>query len=130
MRFWFMSGLVILLFLLTACGGAANDPAATLPPGDASRGAQLFTQSINGAPPCSTCHSLDGSALVGPSMQGYAERVASHAQGKSPEDYTRTSIVSPAAYIVDGYSNLMFGQYAQKLSPQQISDLIAYLLTL
>ena len=122
--------LLLLLLLLTACGGSQNDALATLPPGDASQGAMWFTQSVNGAPPCSSCHSLDGSALVWPSMKGYAARVASHAQGKSPEEYTRTSIVSPAAYIVDGFSNVMYGQYAQKLSPQQISDLIAYLLTL
>jgi len=38
--------------------------------------------------------------------------------------------VNPAAYVVSGFANLMYGQYAQQLSPQETADLIAYILTL
>jgi hypothetical protein len=38
------------------------------------------------------------------------------------------SVVQPAAYIVSGFGNVMFNQYAQRLSAQQIADLVAYLL--
>src|SRR5690606_10159088 len=108
---------------------AATSPEA-LPPGDAANGEALFTQAISGAPACSTCHSLDGSALVGPTLQGYAEIAAARVEGESAQDYTYTSIVQPAAHVVNGFPNAMYNQYGQRLSAQQLSDLIAYLLTL
>jgi hypothetical protein len=36
----------------------------------------------------------------------------------------------PADYLVNGFGNSMYNQYGQRLSPQQIADLTAYLLTL
>ncbi len=119
---------MLVLLVATACGGAS--PAEKLPPGDATQGGQLFTQSVNGAPACSTCHTLDGSTLVGPSMQGYATRAATRIAGMSASDYTRASITQPSAFVVSGFGNLMYTQYAKQISPQQIADLIAYLLTL
>ena len=65
--------LLVVLFVLVACSPAA-DSAKNLPAGDATRGTQLFTQSINGAPTCSSCHSLDDTAITGPGMQGYGAR--------------------------------------------------------
>jgi mono/diheme cytochrome c family protein len=123
---------VVFALLIAACSPTASgaDSAVTLPPGDAGRGAALFDQSINGAPPCATCHTLDGTVRAGPSMQGYADHAAAHAGDASLEDYTYTSIVQPAAYVVEGFSNIMYAQYDRQLTPQQIADLIAYLLTL
>jgi mono/diheme cytochrome c family protein len=121
----------ILVVLTAACSPAA--PAggfASLPAGDAPRGAQLFTEQVNGAPACSTCHTLDGSALVGPSLQGYAAVAGTRVENQSPQEYTCVSIVQPAAHIVSGFGNVMYAQYGRQLSPQQLSDLIAYLLTL
>ena len=121
----------LLLLLIVACSPAntaAN--AESLPPGNANNGATLFTESIGGAPACSTCHTLDGTKLVGPSLQGYAEQAAARVEGDSAESYTYTSIIQPAAHIVEGYPNAMYAQYEQRLTSQQLSDLIAYLLTL
>src|SRR5262245_44109291 len=120
----------LLTLLLAACSTSTGGTAEPLPPGDAGHGAELFTQSVNGAPPCSSCHTIDGSALVGPSMQGYSAIAGTRVAGTSAEDYTHTSIVQPAAFLVSGFTNVMYGQYGQRLSPQQIADLIAYLLTL
>jgi mono/diheme cytochrome c family protein len=121
---------VFLILILAACSSSPGGSFAELPTGDAVRGAALFTESINGAPACSECHTLDGQILVGPSLQGYSERVQTEAVSASPQEYTYTSITQPAAHIVSRYSNTMYAQYAQQLSPQQIADLISYLLTL
>jgi mono/diheme cytochrome c family protein len=122
---------IVAALLISAC--APQAPAATQAPleaGDVARGEVLFTESIDGAPPCSTCHSTDGSALVGPSLLDYATTAATHAGDASIEEYTHASIVQPAAYVVSDFPNAMYNQYGQRLSEQQIADLIAYLLTL
>ncbi|MBI1276663.1 MAG: c-type cytochrome [Anaerolineaceae bacterium] len=121
---------LILTIICAACSGSTNASGDALPVGDASRGAALFTQSINGAPACNSCHTLDGSTLVGPSFKGYAALAPTYVEGMSAVDYTHNSITKPASYVVSGFANLMYGQYAQKLTSQQIADLIAYLLTL
>src|SRR5690349_11085031 len=106
---------------LVACT-PASDSAANLPAGDASRGAQLFTQSVNGAPSCSTCHTLDGSSGTGPSLQGISKRAGSQVANLSAKDYLYQSITRPSAFIVSGFSNVMYDQYAQRLTPQQTAD--------
>lgn len=68
--------------------------------------------------------------MVGPTLQGYSALAASRIENMSATDYTYQSIVQPAAHLVTGFSNLMYTQYAGSLTPVQISDLIAYLLTL
>jgi cytochrome c oxidase subunit 2 len=122
----------ILMVLMTACSPSAPAASgfASLPAGDAVNGAQLFTQQINGAPACSTCHTLDGSTLVGPSLQGFAAGAGTRVESQSAQEYDYISITQPSAFIVSGFGNVMYAQYGRQLSPQQIADLIAYLLTL
>jgi mono/diheme cytochrome c family protein len=120
----------LIALFAAACSPSQSGGFADLPAGDAARGAELFSQSVSGAPACSTCHTLDSATLVGPGMQGYGERAGSRVAGESPQAYTYNSINQPAAYTVSGFSNTMYTQYGRQLSPQQIADLIAYLLTL
>jgi mono/diheme cytochrome c family protein len=120
--------MLILLLVMSACSQADSGDSPAV--GDAARGATLFTQSINEAPPCSGCHTLDGKALVGPSVQGYGKTASTRRTGITAQEYTHTSIVRPGDYIVAGFSNIMYSQYGQRLNSQQIADLIAYLLTL
>ena len=130
MRLWLLCTCLFLL-LIAACSPANSSATmADLPPGNADNGEVLFAQSIGGAPACTTCHHLDDTKLVGPGLQGYAERAIIRVAEVSAEDYTYTSIVQPAAHVVEGYVNTMYPQYAQRLTPQQTADLIAYLLTL
>lgn len=119
----------LIFLLIAACSPTATD-SDTVQPGDTTRGAALFTESIGGAPLCSSCHTLDGSTVVGPSLQGFGAIAATRIEGQSTEDYARSSILQPASHIVSGFSNLMYNQYAQRLTPQQTADLVAYLLTL
>ncbi|MEZ4668985.1 MAG: cytochrome c [Anaerolineae bacterium] len=121
---------LILILLLTAACSTSNANSGELPSGDAARGQVLFNESVNGAPACTTCHTTDGSTLVGPSLQGFGQRAGNRVEGQSAEVYAHNSIQQPPAYIVSGFGNLMYNQYAQRLTPQQIADLVAYILTL
>lgn len=106
------------------------------------RGKALF----NGAGACAACHSIaPGLTLVGPSLDGVAtrasERIAStgyHGSAPDAEAYLRESILEPSAFTVpdspifaapNGQS-LMPADYGQRLAPQQVNDLVAYLSTL
>ena len=130
MKFLAICALVALFS--AACSGAQPPVSfADLPVGDAERGAQLFSQGINGAPECSSCHTLDGSALGGPSLQNYAAVApVAEAGASSLAEYTFTSITQPGTFVVSGFGNTMYAQYQRQLSPQDMADLIAYLLTL
>lgn len=71
----------------------------------AARGEQLYTANA-----CQTCHSLDGTRLVGPSFAGLFGKERNFADGTSTvadEEYLKQSIVMPSAKIVDGYDNAM-----------------------
>jgi len=112
---------------------AANDPPdvlqaelSALPAGDATSGKTLFT-----AVGCVSCHSLNpGVRIVGPSLAGVANRAATRRPGYSAELYIYESITRPNAYIVDGYpSGVMPPDFKQRLKPQELADLIAFLMT-
>ncbi|RMG86626.1 MAG: cytochrome c [Chloroflexi bacterium] len=121
---------LIMVVLFAACQSkpSPEEAVAALPVGNPANGAELFHQSIDGAPSCASCHALDSSRLVGPGMAGYGERAATRVDGESAEVYTYHSITTPAAYLVAGYSNLMYTEYSRKLDDQQLADLIAFLL--
>ncbi len=124
--------VAMLILFLTACSSSGEPSGfAALPAGDAAQGAQLFVATTGGAPVCSTCHTIDGTASIGPSFQNYAVNApVADAGTASLAEYTYSSITQPAAYIVSGFSNTMYSQYGRQLTPQQIADLIAYLQTL
>lgn len=99
--------------------------------GDATHGADIYNHGINDAPPCIGCHSLGQSAFsVGPKMVGISQRAGERVPGLSAEDYLRQSILAPSAFLVSGYRDLMYPNFKEKLSEQDVVDLIAYLETL
>lgn len=136
--------LVFGLLAMAACGGGGdgngdgNGEAEA--PGDAQAGEELYQMTSigdTGAPGCITCHSVEPTddplqpSPVGPSHYGLADRAGEYEEGTSAEAYLRESIVNPNAHIVDGFSeNVMYQNYAEDLSDEQIDDLVAYLLTL
>lgn len=79
--------------------------------------------------PCAVCHTLDGTTLVGPSLQGISQRAGTRISGLSAEEYLRQSIVDPSAYLVEGFDDLMNKDYGEKLSEEDINNLIAFLMT-
>lgn len=100
---------------------------------DPEAGRRIFMETSAGANVgCRICHSLQpGETLVGPSLAGVATRAGTAVPGLSAEAYLRQSIVEPDAYVVPGFPpGQMLSDLAGELSPQQLDDLVAFLLTL
>lgn len=115
-------------------GALADEPDDSAEPTEAveeefegSDGERVF----NTASPitCITCHSLDGTVGLGPSLQGISERAATRIAGMSAEEYLRQSIIDTNAYIVDGFpESLMPVNFSETLTPEELEAVIAYLL--
>ncbi len=99
---------------------------------DPARGKEIFfASSIGEGTGCRLCHSLKPNEVkVGPSLAGIATRAATRVPGMSAEEYIRESILHPDAYIVPGFDNKMPAYISEGLSPQDLDDLVAFLMTL
>lgn len=101
--------------------------------GDPVRGERLFRVGVEGASPCLVCHvTSEGGAgfSLGPNLAGVGERAAGRVPGLSAEAYLTQSILAPESYVVPGFRVSMFDEYPAYLTPQDVADLVAYLLTL
>lgn len=112
---------------------ASNDPIAL--------GQALFRAT---PPGCSACHSTSpGVNLVGPSLAGVAARAEQrikspdyHGKATDAAGYIQESILDPNAYVIPGPTfssggrSLMPANFAQTLKPEQVHQLVDYLLTL
>ncbi len=68
---------------------------------------------------------------IGINLHDIGDRAGSAVPGQSAEDYLRTSILDPDAYLAGNFQDgLMSREYPQALTDQQVSDLVAYMLTL
>jgi cytochrome c oxidase subunit 2 len=83
---------------------------------------------------CLSCHSLDGSQLVGPTWQGLsgAERVFDDGTtAVADEEYLRNAIINPNSQVVQGYpANVMPQNYTERLSEEEINGLVEYIKSL
>jgi mono/diheme cytochrome c family protein len=128
--------LALLTLALVACGGGGGDTSGESSGQDlVARGEELYKgQTIGSAssPGCVTCHSLEeGVTLVGPSHAGVGARAGTIVPGMSAEEYLRESILDPNAHIVEGFSpGVMYQNYANELTPEEVDALVAYMLTL
>jgi mono/diheme cytochrome c family protein len=113
--------------------GEATEPAggeATAPAGGedlAAMGEELATS--NG---CTGCHSLDGSAVVGPSWQGLYGHEVTLSDGSTvtaDDAYIAESIRDPSAQIVEGFQDIMPKTFAD-WSDEQVNAIIAYIQTI
>ena len=109
--------------------------------GDAARGAKLYETL-----PCASCHDISrpwpGGAIC-PNLGNIAteapriiRRPDYRGRAKDPAGYIRESIVDPNAYIVPGPAyrqadgqSVMPKDFRQILTPSQLDDLVAFLLT-
>lgn len=112
----------------------------------AERGAIWYGPAGDGGFGCNSCHSLDGSRVVGPSWLGLLGSERQFEDGTSAvanEEYIRSSILYPAQEIVQGYPNAMPAIYEEQFAEKQaevltndgieidiIADLIAFMETL
>ena len=116
-------------------GTLAPNPTPTSAPDEASEegsggsdGEQVFTS----ASPitCTTCHSLDGTVGLGPSLQGIAETAATRIDGLNAEEYLRQSILDTNAYIVEGFpESLMPVNFSETLTADEVDAVIDFLMT-
>lgn len=82
---------------------------------------------------CIACHSLDGSALVGPTWKGIFGKTETMADGSTvvvDEAYLHESIVNPSAKLVAGFQDLMPKNYGDILTEAEINALIEYIKTI
>lgn len=100
------------------------------PPPGVAEGKRVFNEPRLGG--CGVCHSTSaGDDGVGPSLAGVAKRAATTVPGLSAEEYLTESVLEPDAYIVPGWpAGQMLPIYADRLSDDEVSSLISYLLTL
>ena len=100
---------------------------------------------FNATPPgCAACHSIaPGVNIVGPTLSGIASTAAArikgadyHGQAKDAAGYIRESIVDPNAHVLAGPTfsaggrSLMPPNFGQTLQPEQVDQIVAYLLSL
>ncbi len=138
--------LFVLVITLSGCGAAAQpsptpEPtdAPTLEPttapavGDAERGHQIFTKGLNESPPCTSCHmaaDVNFGFSLGPNLVGIAQRAATRVEGLDAAAYIHQSILDPHSYVVAGYRDIMYPDYSKYFDEQDLTDLMAFLMTL
>jgi cytochrome c oxidase subunit 2 len=89
-------------------------------------GADLYKKNA-----CNTCHTTDGSPLVGPSFKGLFGRAEQFEEGGSApvdENYIRESITKPQAKIVKGYAGKTMPPFVMK--DWKVDALIEFIKTL
>ncbi len=115
---------------------AGTDITVALPEGDPANGESL-SESLG----CSGCHIL---AAVGPAwlpegaVPGIGERAEERYQqadytgaAENAEQYLVEAIVQTNVHIVEGFQpNIMPGNYGERISVQDLADMVAYLLSL
>ncbi|MCU0823263.1 MAG: cytochrome c oxidase subunit II [Leptospira sp.] len=90
----------------------------------ADKGKALFAQKA-----CASCHSIDGSRVVGPTMKGLYglnRKFADGSQASADENYLRESILVSSAKIVEGYPPAM-PVFQGQLSDDDVTNLIEYI---
>jgi cytochrome c oxidase subunit 2 len=100
-----------------------TDLESPLPSGDPAHGEALFTDLG-----CSSCHTTDGTQLVGPTLLGVGERAESRIDGYDVQQYLRESILLPCDYVVEGFTCVMPQNFGERLEAKDLADIIAYLL--
>ena len=101
----------------------ADNESATSPEGDAERGRIIVR--THPVASCLRCHRLDGEGgEVGPALDGLASR--------KERSYIRESLVNPQAAMAEGYPAQVspMPPFGVLLAPQELEDVMAYLMTL
>jgi nitric oxide reductase subunit C len=129
----------------SAVPGAAAALGVPAPPAASSDPVELGRAAYNATPPgCAACHSIaPGVNIVGPTLAGLPATAAARVAGpdytgkaRDAAGYIRESILDPNAHVLTGPTyaaggrSLMPGDYSQTLTPAQVDQIVAYLLTL
>lgn len=105
----------------------AEDTAALAKMSPVERGKKWYAEKI-----CVTCHTIDGTKLVGPSLKGIYGHEQKLTDGTSVEvndEYIKNSILKPASQIAEGFTPMM-PPYEGQLSDEQIKDITEFIKSL
>jgi cytochrome c551/c552 len=119
----------VLIALLVGCSPNNAPSAPKLDPNSAEgRGSALFS----GKGRCATCHSISPDVtIVGPSLAGIATRAETREPPLTAAEYLEESILDPDKFKPPGFEMLqMDTSLAKSLTTDEITDLVAYMLTL
>lgn len=113
----------VFLFVLAACGGASGAQPDAL----VDRGAALYKEKA-----CASCHTVDGSKLVGPTWKGlYGSEVELSDGSKvvANEVYLAESMLRPSAQTVNGYQEGLMETVVKpnSLTQEEVEALTAYI---
>lgn len=116
----------LLVFLLAGCGGSSGEQEDPL----VARGAELYEEKA-----CASCHTVDGSALVGPTWEGLFGSEVKLADGSTvtaDEAYVRESMLQPSAKTVDGFQEGLMETVIKpnSLDDEEVRALVAYIKSL
>jgi cytochrome c oxidase subunit 2 len=123
-----LDGTQVVAAAKPAANKMSEDELKALPP--AERGKLLFNDQGN---LCSSCHSIDGSQVVGPTMKGlYGSKVPLEggAEVDGDEAYLKESILKPHAKLHKGFGPLMPAIFEGKFSEEQLNDIVEYIKSL
>jgi cytochrome c1 len=124
--------ILLVAFVAVACG--SGEEAAPLPEtvvgtveepggeGNPEAGAKVFSEA--GCDGCHTFEPAGSTAEVGPSLDELPELAEKADQG-TLEEFTRTSITNPDAYVEEGYEEGVMPAFDG--SEQELADLVAFL---
>jgi cytochrome c5 len=99
---------------------ACDEPPATEP---VARGRQVYRKLD-----CGRCHVIDGQGgRLGPELEHIGTVAGQRQSGVTAHDYIRESVVTPGAYVVPGYNDVMPRGLARNLSETDLDALVRYL---
>jgi hypothetical protein len=90
----------------------------------AERGAELVVQYG-----CTACHREGAVNGIAPAFTGIGERVGTRRPPLASQAYVYESINFPLAYVVEGFTPAMPLDFSARLSPQEMGDILAFLLS-
>jgi mono/diheme cytochrome c family protein len=117
--------LGVILAVAAAVMSCTAEPRATEP---VARGRQVY-----GELSCASCHEPGLVNLfrpAGPPLDHVGTVAGTRRPGLAAEEYLRQSILDPGAFVVPGYPDSMPRGVGDRLSPEDLADLVQYLSTL
>lgn len=122
------SGMLANIYVMTPEDYKAWEKGITQVEPTAENGRKIYEKAG-----CATCHSIDGSRLVGPSFKGLwgtPQPIVGGSPIMPDENYLRESILEPQAKIVDGYQGQAMPAFKGVLNDSQVNAVIAYIKSL